>query len=188
MNALTADLDNTLHFDMVKNAKEVLEGQRVSASQLLLVAYFLIGILLFIRYRQVSAIFTLLVPLCSTAALITVLFLLGNVFSLFHVMALFLVLGLGMDYSIFTFEMRGREATRVTTQHAILISAITSLISFGLLGLSSIPVAQSFGIVLFLGNIFNLLFALIYTEILQKAVEKGLVETDVVDSKPILSD
>ncbi len=188
VNALTADLDNTLHFDMVKNAKEVLEGQRVSASQLLLVAYFLIGILLFIRYRQVSAIFTLLVPLCSTAALITVLFLLGNVFSLFHVMALFLVLGLGMDYSIFTFEMRGREATRVTTQHAILISAITSLISFGLLGLSSIPVAQSFGIVLFLGNIFNLLFALIYTEILQKAVEKGLVETDVVDSKPILSD
>lgn len=179
VDQLTSDLDNTLYFDMVRNAKEVLEGQRVSASQLLLVAYFLIGILLYIRYRQVAAIYTLLIPLCSTAALIVVLFLFGNVFSLFHVMALFLVLGLGMDYSIFTFEMRGREATRNTTQHAILISSITSLISFGLMGLSSIPVAQNFGIVLFLGNVFNLFFALIYTDILHKAVERGLVETDV---------
>ena len=77
-------------------------------------------------------------------------------------MALFLVLGLGMDYGIFAYELQDGSVT----QQAIFISAITSLLSFGLLGLSSIPVAQSFGTILFIGNSFNLIASLIYIDYL----------------------
>jgi len=106
-----------------------------------------------------------LVPLCATAALIVLLSLLGVSFNLFHVMALFLVLGLGMDYGIFAYELQDGSVT----QQAIFISAITSLLSFGLLGLSSIPVAQSFGTILFIGNSFNLIASLIYADFLAKS-------------------
>jgi len=91
------------------------------------------------------------------------LFILSLVFNfdlnLFHVMALFLVLGFGMDYTIFSKEMREQQDI---TLEAILLSACTSLLSFGLLSLSSIPVVASFGMTLLIGNIFNLLGAFIF--------------------------
>ena len=66
-------------------------------------------------------------------------------------MALFLVLGFGMDYTIFSRELRAHADV---TLQAILLSALTSLLSFGLLSLSSIPVVASFGITLLVGNTF----------------------------------
>ncbi|WP_299877610.1 MMPL family transporter [uncultured Cocleimonas sp.] len=166
-------LSNTMPFvnyvNTVESAKKSLADQRVSATQLLLVAYALIALLILSRYRKLSALNIVLVPLCATAALIVLLNVLGVSFNLFHVMALFLVLGLGMDYGIFAYELQDGNVT----QQAIFISAITSLLSFGLLGLSAIPVAQSFGMILFIGNSFNLIASLIYAEFLaNKAITR----------------
>jgi predicted exporter len=166
-------LSNTMPFvnyvNTVESAKKSLADQRVSATQLLLVAYALIALLILSRYRKLSALNIVLVPLCATAALIVLLNVLGVSFNLFHVMALFLVLGLGMDYGIFAYELQDGNVTK----QAIFISAITSLLSFGLLGLSAIPVAQSFGMILFIGNSFNLIASLIYAEFLaNKAITR----------------
>ena len=79
-------------------------------------------------------------------------------------MSLFLVLGLGMDYTIFSHEMREQHDT---TQQAIVLSAITSLLSFGLLSFSSIPVVHSFGITVLIGNSLNLVGTLVYARLLQ---------------------
>jgi predicted exporter len=77
-------------------------------------------------------------------------------------MALFLVLGFGMDYAIFTRELRQH---REVTLQAILLSALTSLLSFGLLSTSTIPVVASFGTTLLVGNLFNLFGAFVYARI-----------------------
>ncbi len=167
---LTDSLDQVDYFNTVASATQSLKQQRISASQLLGVAYLLIALLIFLRYRKIQSLKILLIPLCSTAILILVLFLAGAVFNLFHVMALFLVLGLGMDYGIFSYEMR----RGTVTEQAIFISAITSLLSFGLLALSSIFVAQSFGLILFLGNILNLTGALIYKNHLSRPLQVSL--------------
>ena len=102
----------------------------------------------------------LLVPICASALVIIIGASLGQTLNLFHVMALFLVLGFGMDYTIFTKEI---DHMRSITLQAILLSAITSLLSFGLLSISSIPVAQSFGMMLLIGNCFNLLGVFVYS-------------------------
>lgn len=164
LEKLSSSLPDVNYINTVESAKKSLADQRVSASKLLLVAYALIGLLILSRYRQLSSLNIVLVPLCATAALIVLLNLFGVSFNLFHVMALFLVLGLGMDYGIFAYELQDGNVT----QQAIFISAITSLLSFGLLGLSSIPVAQSFGTILFIGNSFNLIASLIYADFLVK--------------------
>ena len=162
LEKLTDKLPNAHYFNSVEQAQKSLADQRISASKLLIVAYVLILLLIIIRYRKLSALKILLVPMCATAMLIIIFALLNIPFNLFHVMALFLVLGLGMDYGIFAYELQDGNVT----QQAILISAVTSLLSFGLLGLSSIPVAQSFGTILFLGNSFNLIASLIYADTL----------------------
>ena len=79
--------------------------------------------------------------------------------SLFHTMALFLVLGLGMDYVIFSAELRNEPSV---TGQAVFLSALTSLLSFGLLAVSSMPVVQAFGLTMLVGNLFNLLGSRIY--------------------------
>eukprot|EP00493_Phyllostaurus_siculus_P026470 UN26815 len=72
-------------------------------------------------------------------------------------MALFLVLGLGMDYIIFAREM---SANPEVTRQAILLSAITSLLSFGLLAFSEMPVVQAFGSIILIGNTINFIAAI----------------------------
>lgn len=151
------------YVNTLKRTEQALSAQRQSANSLLLLAYALVAILLFLKMRKLAAFGLVLTPLCATSMVFICATVLGFDLNLFHVMALFLVLGFGMDYSIFAYEMRAHS--NVTLQ-AILLSAITSLISFGLLGLSSIPVVASFGITLLIGNSFNLIGVIIYTRLL----------------------
>ena len=76
--------------------------------------------------------------------------------TLFHAFALFLVLGLGMDYAIFLYDA---EDAATAARIAVLLSAVTTWLSFGLLGLSSTPMVADFGITLFLGTLFSYLLA-----------------------------
>jgi predicted exporter len=83
-------------------------------------------------------------------------------------MALFLVLGFGMDYVIFVYEMRSQPPAAL---QAILLSALTSLLSFGLLSLSKIPVVSSFGLTLLVGNMINLMGAFILSHQLASSLQ-----------------
>ena len=90
---------------------------REAAARLLAVAVILIGLLLLIRYRKVQGLAMLLVPISSIAICLICFSVLSIPISLFHVMAMFLVLGLGMDYVIFVSEL---SEDRVETTVAIL--------------------------------------------------------------------
>ena len=72
----------------------------------------------------------------------------GIPLTLFSVLALVLVLGISMDYVLFFVETR---TTYRSTILAVTLSAITTLLSFGLLALSSTPVVHFFGVTLLIG-------------------------------------
>jgi predicted exporter len=86
---------------------------------------------------------------------------LGTPLTLFHVLALLLVLGVGINYAIFLFEAvrdraEGREAAALT---GVLLSSTTTLLAFGLLALSSMPALSGFGTTLALGIALAVLLA-----------------------------
>jgi predicted exporter len=62
--------------------------------------------------------------------------------TLFTVLALMLVLGVGVNYAIFMIEGRSRPGT---TGIAVLLSAVTTILSFGLLAFSGMPALAAFG-------------------------------------------
>jgi predicted exporter len=68
--------------------------------------------------------------------------------SLFNIMALMLVLGVGVNYSIFLREGGVHAAASLA---GVLLSAGTTLLSFGLLAFSSMPALSSFGLTLLIG-------------------------------------
>lgn len=80
----------------------------------------------------------------------------GVAINLFHVLALLLTLGVGIDYSIF-FAESGEH--RDSTMLAVLLSTITTLLSFGLLALSQTAAISSFGTVVSIGMVCALLFS-----------------------------
>ena len=80
----------------------------------------------------------------------------GADINLFHVLALLLVLGVGIDYSIFFAES---HTNRDTTMLAVILSTATTLLSFGLLALSATAAIRSFGIVVSIGMVCALLFS-----------------------------
>ena len=68
--------------------------------------------------------------------------------TVFSMMALMLVLGVGVNYSIFLMEGRARPGT---TGVAVLLSASTTVLSFGLLAFSGTPALSGFGATLLIG-------------------------------------
>lgn len=136
----------------VSDITAALSAQLRAASQMLALAYVAIGALLLLRYRRRFALSLLCIPLLSSLFTLALLTSAGVAISMFHVFALFLVLGLGMDYSIFLYES-GTDSAHC--QLAILLSVVTSGLSFGLLALSSTNMISTFGITVLLGSLLN---------------------------------
>lgn len=85
---------------------------------------------------------------------------LGIAFNLFNLLALLLVLGVGINYAIFLHEgARGDSAREPAALVGVVLSAATTLLSFGLLGLSSMPALSGFGITLAMGIAISVLLA-----------------------------
>ncbi|BFM06644.1 MMPL family transporter [Halioxenophilus aromaticivorans] len=155
-------------FRSIEQTQQMLTTQKNSASLMLLLAYGCVGLFLLGYFRRFSALAIVLIPMCGTGLMVVVFSLFSVPLNLFHTMAAFLVLGLGLDYGIFAYQMRGHQ--RVTEQ-AVIISAATSLLSFGLLAFSQVPVVNSFGWALLIANTINLLGAIVLGRHLPMAVE-----------------
>jgi len=164
LNAITS-IDDIEYVDSVAASTQILAKQRHSAILMLLLAYVVMAALLLFVYRQSQAVLLLLIPGSATVVAVLILAMLGQAFTLFHTMALFLVLGLGMDYAVFLAEMRDN---RHVTLQAVLLSALTSMLSFGFLALSRIPVAQAFGLTVFLGSTMNLFFSFVFVHVISR--------------------
>ena len=134
--------------DKVAEISSVLGQYRHFMGVVLLCAYVAVFGLLFTRYRRQT--WRVLLP-AALATLIT-LSVLGwthQPLQLFHVLGFMLLLGIGVDYGIFMQESSRSHA--VTAWLAIGLSAVNTLLSFGLLGLSNTPALQSFGIAMLIG-------------------------------------
>ncbi|HZF26540.1 MAG TPA: hypothetical protein VEZ88_09795, partial [Steroidobacteraceae bacterium] len=73
---------------------------------------------------------------------------LGLQVNLFAVLGLLLLLALGVDYAIF---LRESTAERTTAMLSVSLSALTTMLAFGLLAFSSTPLIRSIGLTLLVG-------------------------------------
>jgi predicted exporter len=80
----------------------------------------------------------------------------GVPLTLFSMMGLVLVLGVGVNYAIFLVEAGDRAPAPFA---GVLLSAATTILSFGLLSLSSMPALRQFGLVLLIGVSLSVLLA-----------------------------
>ncbi|MCK5717730.1 MAG: hypothetical protein KAH77_09595 [Thiomargarita sp.] len=146
LERLEAEMTGITFINHVDDISQLLKRYRIEASYLVIMAYIVIFILLMIRYPFFKACLIIIPPLLAATGAVAFSAWLGVPLNLFNTMALLLVLGIGIDYSLFFAEM-----PQHSTMLAIMLSALTTILSFGLLALSQTPVIHSFGLMVLVG-------------------------------------
>ena len=150
------DLEGITLVDKVQSVSQVFSRYRFRAALALSGAFLLVFLILLSRYGfRDSGILLVPVAFGILFALAAVSWM-GNPVTLFNVMALILVLGIGVDYSIFLRE-GGEEETPAFL--GVLLAAAATLLSFGFLSFSTMPALRSFGITLVVGVFISLVLA-----------------------------
>jgi hypothetical protein len=83
--------------------------------------------------------------------------------NLFHLIALILAAGLGLDYALFFEHASADRAEQRRTLHAVLVCSLSTLMVFALLMISDVPVLRAIGVTVTLGVVFNFVLALLLT-------------------------
>lgn len=146
--ALAAEHPGVQFVDHPASLSALLKGFRGILSWLLLAGYAVVGGLLALRYRRDA--WRVLLPTMLACLFTAGAFgWLGLNANLFFVFGILLSLDMGVDYAIYLQE-QGNGGLNVSFLGASL-AAITTLLSFGLLGLSRTPALQAFGLTVLLG-------------------------------------
>jgi predicted exporter len=143
------------YVDQVADISHVLGEYRRIASWLMMVVVAVMLACLLVFYRSGAAVRTAIPAAAGLALTLATLGWMHEPINLFHVLSLLLVLGLGVDYAIILREGRNQQAVL-----AVFLSMTTTLISFGLLGFSSVPFVRSIGITVAFGVAYTFLIAL----------------------------
>jgi predicted exporter len=107
--------------------------------------------ILFWRYGLIGGAWVLLPALVAVVVATGLIGWLGVPFTVFSAFGLILNFFIGLDYAIFIRESDRRH--RNVTLLAVFVAGITTILSFGLLVLSSLPPVRGFGAVLLFGTI-----------------------------------
>ncbi|MCF6318916.1 MAG: hypothetical protein L3J83_06520 [Proteobacteria bacterium] len=121
-------------------------------------ALMLFMLLALLRYGWRKSAHIVILPFFAGLTSLLLSQMMGLHISLFSVLALLLILGMGLDYMVFLNEAKTKKH-RSHVSFALLLSSITTVLSFGLLSLSSVAVIKSFGFTVALGIIIILLIS-----------------------------
>ncbi len=121
---------------------------RVKSTWMLGVAVLLLWLLLGVfRYGLLAAAHLVAVPLNAGFVALLLASFVGLHISLFSILALLLVLGMGLDYVVFLRENHQPQHVML----ALIMSSLTTILAFGLLAFSQVAVLQSFGFMVSIG-------------------------------------
>lgn len=114
-------------------------------SVLLVVALSVISLMFLYKFKFRQGIRCIVPTLLSVGAGLALLGFTGQPLNLFSLLALILVIGIGMDYTLFFSNPNGTPATSCLS---IVMAALTTQLTFGLLALSHTQAIAGFGMVL----------------------------------------
>jgi predicted exporter len=141
---------------------ELFRGVRIRTVIASVVGLVAIFVLLLARYRSARKVVIALAPaILACGATVGTLVAAGAPLTILHVMSLLLVVSLGVDFGIFFVDTTDTLEESARTMVSILTASITTILSFGLLGVSESPGLAALGITVTLGVTFSLVFCFV---------------------------
>jgi predicted exporter len=166
-------VSNALFVDMKAESDRLYSGYMHEAILLSLAGLIAIIILLLFVLRSPMRVLAVIAPLA--AAVLTVmagLALLGQQLMILHLIGLLLIVAIGSNYALFfnpTLE-QGKQVIAPRTYASLLFANVATVLGFGLLAFSSVPVIQAMGITVAPGVILALIFSAIFARSIESKV------------------
>jgi predicted exporter len=101
--------------------------------------------LLFLGLRSPRRVFDVLAPLAAAVVITTGVLAAGGQLSIFHLVGLLLVVAVGSNYSLFFDRHSLSGPDRERTVVSVVFACVSTIIGFGLLSFSSVPVLNAIG-------------------------------------------
>jgi predicted exporter len=153
-----------LFLDLKQISEDMVAEQRSRILISLSVGAVLLAAIVAVALRSMARVLRVLAPMAlTTLVVLAVLQAAGLSLTLFHLISLILVAGLGLDYALFFERAVGDPAEQRRTLHAVLVCSLSTLLVFALLAASNLPVLRAIGLPVAIGVVSNFLLALLLT-------------------------
>lgn len=153
------------YLDLKEESNRMVSVYRDETLRLLGWGVLSLGLVLLIGLRASVTVLRVMLPIGSAIVVVAaVLHAVGERFSLFHLASFLLVIGLGLDYALFFNRRHGALAERGRTVYGLVVCSTTTILVFGVLALSQIPVLRAIGLTTALGSLVCLVFAAFLAE------------------------
>lgn len=156
-----SELKQSLFVDTLADTEKELSVFREVLLIIFAIAFLTAFVVFTFRYGWKRACVGVLVPVLAFTMAIALSQLFQGYINLFNVAAGLVVLALGLDYSVFYAEHGFSQSITQTT----LMSALSSIFVFAMLGFSATPAIASFGQTVFIGIVITFLFSPIITKV-----------------------
>lgn len=143
--------------DPAEQYSQVMREYRRLATLALVAATAACGLVLLAAYRSVRALRILLPPVLAVTGATALLGLAGIPFSFFSAAALLIVLGTGIDFAVFQWENSHRPDRWILA--AVVLAASTTILSMGLLGISTTYPVRAFGLTVAMGVALSMILS-----------------------------
>jgi predicted exporter len=149
--------------DLKQVSAEMLDGFRREAVRQAALGVLLILVLLVAGLRSWRRAARVAAPTGAALPLtIAILVAAGERLGVFHLVALLLVLGIGLNYALFYERPPADEAERSRTRLALALCSTSTVVTFGCLAFSATPVLRAIGSTVALGAVLSLALAALW--------------------------
>ncbi len=164
LSQAVADRPGVTLLDLKQASEDLVAHQRQRILWCLAISAVLLVIVVFVALRDAARVRRVLAPMAlTTLVIVALLHAAGVSLSLFHLIALVLAAGLGLDYALFFEHAADDPAEQRRTLHAVIVCSLSTFLVFALLGLSSMPVLRAIGLTVAAGVLLNFVLALLLT-------------------------
>jgi len=152
--------------DLKAESDRLIGGYRSQALALAGLGAVAIALLLWFGLRSLRKALRVMLPVYAAIAMtVACLALLGIGLSLFHLVSLLLVLGIGLNYALFFNQAEPGTDIEQGTSLALSVCFLTTFAAFGCLATSRIPILSAIGLTVSIGCALSLLNAMILGQV-----------------------
>jgi predicted exporter len=160
-----ARVSNALFVDMKTESNRLYSSYMHEAIMLSLAGLVAIVILLLFTLRSVTRVMAIIAPLAASVLTVTAgLALFGQQLIILHLIGLLLIVAIGSNYALFFNPPQNQDIQAISprTYASLLFANVATVLGFGLLAFSSVPVLQAMGITVAPGVILALIFSAVF--------------------------
>ena len=156
-NEKQENLENVEYLNLAKYISDKISQHRINCMKLVIPIFISLYLLLLLTYRNVKKSFRIILPsILAVSFAICLSAIIAKEINMFHILSAFLIIGFGLDYSVF----RASGVKKSTL--AVFLSCATSVFSFLLLSFTGFKLISSIGLMLSIGLISSYILSLVF--------------------------